>query len=305
MAANTITGSMVALVTPLHEDGAVDYVGLKRLIEWHIAAGTHAIVAVGTTGESATLDYEEHIAVIRAVVDLAAGRIRVIAGTGANSTREALALARGARSAGADAHLSVTPYYNKPTQEGLKQHFRAIADVVDLPMILYNVPGRTAVDMAPDTTLSLAEHRNIVGIKEATGSIERMRDIIQRGPADFAVYSGEDNLGAACMLAGGQGSISVTANVAPTLMAQMAEAALAGDDEATESLDTRLAPLHRELFCQTNPIPVKWALHRMGLIGPTLRLPLTPLDGYCHAGLEQALNEAGCLASDSPEPLSL
>ncbi|RRQ23812.1 4-hydroxy-tetrahydrodipicolinate synthase [Guyparkeria sp. SCN-R1] len=298
MAAKTITGSMVALVTPLHEDGAVDYVGLKRLIEWHVAAGTHAIVAVGTTGESATLDYEEHIAVIRATVDLTAGRVPVIAGTGANSTREALALARGARSAGADAHLSVTPYYNKPTQEGLKQHFRAIADAVDLPMILYNVPGRTAVDMAPDTTLSLAEHRNIVGIKEATGSIERMRDIIQRGPDDFAVYSGEDNLGAACMLGGGQGSISVTANVAPALMAQMAESALAGDEGATESLDARLAPLHRELFCQTNPIPVKWALHRMGLIGPTLRLPLTPLDGYCHAGLEQALNEAGCLESD-------
>src|SRR6056297_1227249 len=185
MAAKTITGSMVALVTPLHEDGAVDYVGLKRLIEWHVAAGTHAIVAVGTTGESATLDYEEHIAVIRATVDLTAGRVPVIAGTGANSTREALALARGARSAGADAHLSVTPYYNKPTQEGLKQHFRAIADAVDLPMILYTVPGRTAVDMAPDTTLALAEHRNIGGIKEATGSIERMRDIIQRRPADF------------------------------------------------------------------------------------------------------------------------
>ncbi|MCL7752031.1 4-hydroxy-tetrahydrodipicolinate synthase [Guyparkeria hydrothermalis] len=298
MAANTITGSMVALVTPLHDDGAVDYVGLKRLIEWHVDAGTHAIVAVGTTGESATLDYEEHIAVIRATVDLAAGRVPVIAGTGANSTREALALARGARSAGADAHLSVTPYYNKPTQEGLKQHFRAIADAVDLPMILYNVPGRTAVDMAPDTTLSLAEHPHIVGIKEATGSIERMRDIIQRGPDDFAVYSGEDNLGAACMLSGGKGSISVTANVAPRLMAQMAEAALAGDQATTESLDARLAPLHRELFCQTNPIPVKWALHRMGLIGPTLRLPLTPLDDVYQAGVEEALNEAGCLDPD-------
>lgn len=297
MAANTITGSMVALVTPLHDDGAVDYVGLKRLIEWHVAAGTHAIVAVGTTGESATLDYEEHIAVIRATVDLVAGRLPVIAGTGANSTREALALARGARSAGADAHLSVTPYYNKPTQEGLKQHFRAIADAVDLPMILYNVPGRTAVDMAPDTTLSLAEHPHIVGIKEAAGSIERMRDLITRGPAGFAVYSGEDNLGAACMLAGGQGSISVTANVAPELMARMAEAALAGDESATDELDGRLAPLHRELFCQTNPIPVKWALHRMGLIGPTLRLPLTELDSFCHAGLEEALDAAGCLQS--------
>lgn len=295
MAANTITGSMVALVTPLHDDGAVDYVGLKRLIEWHVDAGTHAIVAVGTTGESATLDYEEHIAVIRATVDLAAGRVPVIAGTGANSTREALALARGARSAGADAHLSVTPYYNKPTQAGLEQHFRAIADAVDLPMILYNVPGRTAVDMAPDTTLSLAEHPHIVGIKEATGSIERMRDIIRRGPDDFAVYSGEDNLGAACMLAGGKGSISVTANVAPRLMVQMAEAALAGNRATTESLDARLAPLHRELFCQTNPIPVKWALHRMGLVGPTLRLPLTPLDETYRAGVEDALAGAGCL----------
>ncbi|HER34822.1 MAG: 4-hydroxy-tetrahydrodipicolinate synthase [Halothiobacillaceae bacterium] len=295
MAANPITGSMVALVTPLHPDGAVDYVGLKRLIEWHVASGSHAIVAVGTTGESATLDYEEHIAVIRATVDLVAGRLPVIAGTGANSTREALALARGARSAGADAHLSVTPYYNKPTQEGLKRHFRAIADAVDLPMILYNVPGRTAVDMAPDTTLSLAEHPRIVGVKEAAGSIERIRDLVVRGPEDFAVYSGEDNLGAACMLAGGQGSISVTANVAPGLMARMAEAALAGDATGTEALDARLAPLHRELFCQTNPIPVKWALNRMGMIGPTLRLPLTELDGYCHAGLAEALDAAGCL----------
>ncbi|MFO7581052.1 4-hydroxy-tetrahydrodipicolinate synthase [Guyparkeria sp.] len=295
MTANTITGSMVALVTPLHDDGAVDYVGLKRLIEWHVASGTHAIVAVGTTGESATLDYEEHIAVIRATVDLTAGRVPVIAGTGANSTREALALARGARAAGADAHLSVTPYYNKPTQEGLLQHFRVIADAVDLPMILYNVPGRTAVDMAPETTLALAEHRNIVGIKEATGSIERMRDVMARRPEGFAVYSGEDNLGAACMLSGGQGSISVTANVAPALMSRMAEAALGGDGEETERLDGRLAPLHRELFCQTNPIPVKWALHRLGLIGPTLRLPLTPLADFCHAGLEQALGEAGCL----------
>ncbi|HSH85570.1 MAG TPA: 4-hydroxy-tetrahydrodipicolinate synthase [Guyparkeria sp.] len=292
-----ITGSIVALVTPLHEDGAVDYVGLKRLIDWHVDAGTHAIVAVGTTGESATLDYEEHIAVIGAVVDLAAGRLPVIAGTGANATREALALARGALSVGAAAHLSVTPYYNKPTQEGLKQHYRAIADAVDLPMILYNVPGRTAVDMAPETVLELAEHPRIVGIKEAAGSIKRIRDLIADGPAGFAVYSGEDNLGAACMLAGGQGSISVTANVAPHLMAQMAEAALAGDESATEALDARLASLHRELFCQTNPIPAKWALHRMGLIGPTLRLPLTPLESFCHEGLEQAMLEAGCMQS--------
>jgi len=295
MTAKTITGSMVALVTPLHEDGAVDYVGLKRLIEWHVEAGTHAIVAVGTTGESATLDYEEHIAAIRATVDLTAGRVPVIAGTGANSTREALALARGAKTAGADAHLSVTPYYNKPTQDGLLQHFRTIADAVDLPMILYNVPGRTAVDMAPETTLALAEHPNIVGIKEAAGSIGRMRDLMASRPEGFAVYSGEDNLGAACMLAGGQGSISVTANVAPELMASMAEAALAGNEPETERLDGRLAGLHRELFCQTNPIPVKWALQRMGLIGPTLRLPLTPLAEFCHAGLEQALTDAGCL----------
>ena len=295
MTAKTITGSMVALVTPLHEDGAVDYVGLKRLIEWHVEAGTHAIVAVGTTGESATLDYEEHIAAIRATVDLTAGRVPVIAGTGANSTREALALARGAKTAGADAHLSVTPYYNKPTQDGLLQHFRTIADAVDLPMILYNVPGRTAVDMAPETTLALAEHPNIVGIKEAAGSIGRMRDLMASRPEGFAVYSGEDNLGAACMLAGGQGSISVTANVAPELMASMAEAALAGNEAETERLDGRLAGLHRELFCQTNPIPVKWALQRMGLIGPTLRLPLTPLAEFCHAGLEQALTDAGCL----------
>jgi len=295
MTAKTITGSMVALVTPLHDDGAVDYVGLKRLIEWHVESGSHAIVAVGTTGESATLDYEEHIAVIRAAVDLTAGRIPVIAGTGANSTREALALARGAKSAGADAHLSVTPYYNKPTQDGLLAHFRTIADAVDLPMILYNVPGRTAVDMTPETTLALADHPNIVGIKEAAGSIERMRDLMASRPEGFAVYSGEDNLGAACMLAGGQGSISVTANVAPNLMASMAEVALAGDVAETERLDGRLAGLHRELFCQTNPIPVKWALQRMGLIGPTLRLPLTPLAEFCHAGLEQALRDAGCL----------
>lgn len=295
MAAINLTGSIVALATPLHTDGTVDYVGLKRLIEWHIESKTHAIVAVGTTGESATLDFEEHIAVIRATVDLVAGRVPVIAGTGANATREALALARGAYNAGADAHLSVTPYYNKPTQDGLKAHFSAIADAVDLPMILYNVPGRTAVDMFPETTLELAEHPRIIGIKEATGSIERMRDIMAQAPAGFGVYSGEDNLGAACMLEGGKGTISVTANVAPQLMAQMAQAALDGDQEQTAKLDGQLAGLHRELFCQSNPIPVKWALAQMGLIGPTLRLPLTPLSDECRPELEAALKQADCL----------
>ncbi|HHQ68745.1 MAG TPA: 4-hydroxy-tetrahydrodipicolinate synthase [Halothiobacillaceae bacterium] len=295
MAAINLTGSIVALATPLHTDGAVDYVGLKRLIEWHIEAGTHAIVSVGTTGESATLDFEEHIAVIRATVDLVGGRVPVIAGTGANSTREALALARGAFNAGADAHLSVTPYYNKPTQEGLKAHFRAIADAVDLPMILYNVPGRTAVDMFPETTLELAAHPRIIGVKEATGSIERMREIIAHAPAGFGVYSGEDNLGATCMLEGGKGTISVTANVAPRLMARMAEQALAGNRDAALKLDDQLAGLHRELFCQSNPIPVKWALAHMGLIGPTLRLPLTQLSDECRPELEAALKQAGCL----------
>lgn len=288
-----IQGSIPALVTPMTDDGSLDWPALERLLDWHIAEGSDAVVMVGTTGESPTVDYDEHCQLIRAAVRHVAGRIPVIAGTGANSTAEAIALAECARDAGADAHLSVVPYYNKPTQEGLYRHFRAIAEAVDLPMILYNVPGRTVADLGNDTVLRLAEVPGIVGIKDATGDIARGSDLLKRVPKGFAVYSGDDATALALTLLGGQGAISVTANVAPNAMHRMIAAALAGDLATARQLNFALLGLHRQLFVEANPIPVKWCLQRMGRIAGGLRLPLTPLSADYHARLEAALREAG------------
>jgi 4-hydroxy-tetrahydrodipicolinate synthase len=286
-------GSLVALVTPMLADGTVDDEALRRLVELHVASGTDGIVAVGTTGESATLDFDEHCQVVRRVVELSAGRVPVIAGTGANSTSEALALTRCARAAGADACLLVTPYYNKPTQEGLFLHFRAVAEGVDIPQILYNVPGRTACDMLPETVARLAGVSRIVGIKEATGDVARVRRIRELCGPGFAIYSGDDATALEAMLLGANGVISVTANVAPRLMREMCRLALGGEEAPARALDHRLAGLHRGLFVQSNPIPVKWALHDMGLIGSGIRLPLTPLSAEHHDGVRQALRQAG------------
>lgn len=288
-----ITGSIVAIVTPMHEDGSLDFPRLRSLIDWHIAEGTDGIVIVGTTGESPTVAVDEHCELIRASVEHAAGRIPVIAGTGANSTAEAVELARFAQQAGAVAHLSVVPYYNRPTQEGLYRHFRTIAEAVELPLILYNVPGRTVADLANDTTLRLAEIPNIIGVKDATGSIDRNCDLIERAPDGFALYSGDDMTVAAFMLLGGHGTISVTANVAPRAMHEMCAAALAGDALKTRAINASLLGLHRHLFCEANPIPVKWAVARMGLMGDGIRLPLTPLSESCHDRVRQAMRQAG------------
>jgi 4-hydroxy-tetrahydrodipicolinate synthase len=286
-------GSIVALVTPMHADGAIDEDSLQRLVDLHVSQRSDALVAVGTTGESATLDEHEHCHLIRRIVEMAAGRIPVIAGTGANSTREAIDLTRCAHEAGADACLLVTPYYNKPTQEGLYRHHLAIAGAVPVPQILYNVPGRTACDMLPETVERLAKVGNIIGIKEATGNLERARDIMQRCGADFAVYSGDDATAMELMLMGGKGNISVTANVAPAAMHELCMAAIHGDRQAAEAINSRLESLHRTLFVESNPIPVKWALHEMGMIPPGIRLPLTPLaEGY-HETIRQALRQAG------------
>lgn len=286
-------GSMVALVTPMTDDGAIDEKALESLIEFHIENGTDAIVAVGTTGESATLDEEEHCYVIRHTVKVAAGRVPVIAGTGSNSTREAIVLTRCAREAGADACLLVTPYYNKPTQEGLYLHFKAIAEAVDIPQILYNVPGRTAIDMQTETVTRLSKITNIVGIKEATGDIQRARDIMAAADEHFDIYSGDDATAMELMLAGGHGVISVTANVAPKAMHDMCAAALAGDSQAASSINDSLMALHQDLFLEANPIPVKWALSEMGLIGKGIRLPLTVLSEAHHAKVRAALKSAG------------
>lgn len=288
-----IQGSMVALVTPMAEDGAVDYAALRHLVEFHIAQGTDAIVAVGTTGESATLDEEEHCEVIRAVVEQVGGRIPVIAGTGANATREAVTLTRRAREIGADACLLVTPYYNKPTQEGLYQHFKTVAESVAIPQILYNVPGRTACDMVPATVARLAKIPNIVGIKEATGKVERVRELLEACGPGFALYSGDDATACEFCLLGGHGVISVTANVAPHAMHQLCAAACTGRREEAEAIDEHLAGLHRDLFLESNPIPVKWALHAMGLIPAGIRLPLTWLSSEHHGALRQAMAQAG------------
>ena len=285
-----ISGSLVALVTPMHPDSLdVDWDALKRLVEWHIEQGTDGIVAVGTTGESATLGVSEHSSVIRFVVDQAANRIPIIAGTGANSTAEAIVLTRAAKEAGADACLLVTPYYNRPTQEGLFLHYQAIAEAVDIDQILYNVPGRTACDMQPETVLRLAAIKNIVGIKEATGDLARAKSLIEQSPADFAIYSGDDHSARELMLMGGKGDISVTANVAPKLMAEMCAAAIAGDSATAAAIDARLAPLHDAMFVEANPIPVKWAVSQLGLMSNALRLPMTPLSTEHHAQVRGAL----------------
>ncbi len=288
-------GSMVALVTPMREDGAVDDDSLAGLIECHISQGTDAIVAVGTTGESATLDEEEHCALIRRCVELAAGRLPVIAGTGANATSEAIRLTRCAMEAGADACLLVTPYYNKPTQEGLYQHHKTVAEAVPIPQILYNVPGRTACDMRPETVERLSHISNIVGIKEATGDLDRARAILDCCGERLDLYSGDDATAMELMLMGGRGVISVTANVAPRAMHELCEAALSGDRARAEAINQRLEALHRDLFVEANPIPVKWALAEMGLIPPGLRLPLTPLSPQYHDRVRAALRQAGVL----------
>ncbi|WP_185232025.1 4-hydroxy-tetrahydrodipicolinate synthase [Teredinibacter franksiae] len=286
-------GSMVALVTPMKADNSLDWDALHKLVEWHIEQGTHGIVAVGTTGESATLNMAEHAEVIRKVVDQVNGRIPVVAGTGANSTSEALELTAAAKDACADACLLVTPYYNKPPQEGLYQHFKVIAESVAIPQLLYNVPGRTAVDMQADTVGRLAELPNIIGIKEATGSMERLQAIQAVTPDEFILLSGDDGTALEFMRLGGHGEISVTANVAPALTAKLCELALAGDVEEAQIIDERLMPLHNTLFLEANPIPVKWALHRMGLIGDAIRLPLTPLAAEYRPALEAAIESAG------------
>ena len=288
-------GSMVALVTPMRADGAVDNEALERLVDFHVENGTDAIVAVGTTGESATLDEKEHCDVIRRVVDHAAGRTPVIAGTGANSTREAIDLTRCAQHAGADACLLVTPYYNKPTQEGLYLHFCAVAEAVAIPQILYNVPGRTAVDMLPETVFRLADISNIVGIKEATGDLSRGQEILDACGNKLDLYSGDDATAMDLILAGAKGDISVTANVAPKAMHEMCAAALKGDRAEAERINKGLLGLHQNLFLEANPIPVKWALQEMGLIPEGIRLPLTPLAESCHAPLREAMQQAGAL----------
>ena len=291
----TITGSIVALATPLHEDGSVDYPTLRKLVDWHIAEGTDCIGVVGTTGESPTVSVEEHCEIIRVSVEQARGRVPVMAGCGANSTAEAIELARFAKTVGADCQLQVVPYYNKPTQEGQYRHFTAIAEAVDLPMVLYNVPGRTVADMLHATVLRLAQGRGIVGIKEATGNIERAQWLIKEVPAGFAVYSGDDPTAVALLLCGGQGNISVTANVAPRLMHELCVAAIAGDVRSAMKIQLQLLPLHKHLFVEANPIPVKWAMARMGLCGGTLRLPMTPLETANEATVENALRVCGLL----------
>lgn len=290
-----ISGSIVALVTPMHSDGAVDWESLRKLVNWHVEQGTDAIVAVGTTGESATLGFEEHDLVIREVISAAAGRVPVIAGTGANSTDEAIRLTRGAKADGADACLLVTPYYNKPTQEGLYQHHLAIANAVDIPQILYNVPGRTACDMLPETVERLSAVPNIIGIKEATGNLERVREIRQRCGENFLIYSGDDATAAEAMLQGACGDISVTANVVPAQMAAMCKAAIAGDAETARKLNVEIEALHRDLFVESNPIPVKWALDKMGLIGSGIRLPLTVLSKPAQERLAPVLKACGLI----------
>lgn len=290
-----ITGSIVALVTPMRSDGAVDHDALAALVERTVSGGTSAIVSVGTTGESSTLSVAEHTEVIRRTIDAAGGRVPVIAGTGANNTTEAVHLTKAAQAAGADAALLVTPYYNKPPQEGLYRHFRTVAEAVDIPQILYNVPGRTACDMLPSTVERLAEVPNIIGIKEALGDMDRVRDLVALQLPDFALYSGDDATARASMLEGFHGDISVTANVAPEQMARMCKAAVAGDAETAAAIDADLSGLHRALFAEPNPIPVKWALHEMGLIEDGIRLPLVPLHEVHHEDVRAALRAAGLL----------
>jgi 4-hydroxy-tetrahydrodipicolinate synthase len=289
-----LTGSIPALVTPMLEDGSVDYDTLRKLIDWHIAEGTDAIGVVGTTGESPTVNVAEHCEIIRVSVEQAKGRVPIMAGCGANSTSEAIELAKFAKKVGANCQLQVVPYYNKPTQEGQYQHFKAIAEATgDLPIILYNVPGRTVADMLHDTVLRLAQVDGIVGIKEATGNIERAQWLIREVPKGFAIYSGDDPTAVALMLCGGQGNISVTANVAPRLMHELCMAAIAGDARRAMEIQLRLMPVHKHLFVEANPIPVKWAMARMGLCGGSLRLPMTPMSASFEPVVEGALRAAG------------
>jgi 4-hydroxy-tetrahydrodipicolinate synthase len=279
----------------MHADGSLDYPGLNKLIDWHIAEGTDGIVIVGTTGESATVNVEEHCALVKATVDHAAGRIPVIAGAGGNSTAEAIELTRYAKDAGADAVLQVVPYYNRPTQEGMYQHFKAIAEAVDIPVILYNVPGRTVADMSNETILRLAKVKNIIGVKDATGNIGRGLDLLRLAPKEFAIYSGDDPTAMALMLAGGKGNISVTANVAPRAMAEMCKAAMAGDIPTAIAINNKVFPLHQKLFVEPNPVPVKWALAEMGMMPAGIRLPLVPLAAEYHETVRGALREAGLI----------
>jgi 4-hydroxy-tetrahydrodipicolinate synthase len=290
-----IRASIVALITPMHEDGSVDYPALRRLIDWHIEQGTDCIGVVGTTGESPTVNVQEHCEIIRVSVEQAAGRVPIMAGCGANSTAEAIELTRFAKQVGADCQLQVVPYYNKPTQEGQYQHFRTIAEAVDLPMVLYNVPGRTVADMQHDTVMRLAQIDGIVGIKEATGNIERAQWLIHEAPQGFSIYSGDDGTAVALMLCGGHGNVSVTANIAPKLMHDMCDAAIAGHAAQAMAIQRKLLVLHKNMFTESNPIPVKWAAHRMGLCGPTLRLPMTPLSPPLQPALENAMRSCGVI----------
>ena len=290
-----IVGSIVALITPMQGDGSVDYDALRRLIDWHITEGTDCIGVVGTTGESPTVSVAEHCEIIRVAVEHAKGRVPVMAGAGGNSTAEAIELSRYAQRVGADCTLSVVPYYNKPSQEGIYRHFKAIAEAVDIPMVLYNVPSRTVADMQVDTTLRLAQVPGIVGVKEASGAIDRASWLIKLAPAGFGVYSGDDGSAVALMLLGGHGNVSVTANVAPRAMHTLCVAAMAGHAKEAAALHLRLMPLHEHLFTEPSPAPTKWAMARLGLCGATLRLPITPLTAAGQATVEQALREARLL----------
>ena len=290
-----IVGSIVALITPMHEDSSVDHDALRRLIDWHIDEGTDCIGVVGTTGESPTVSVEEHCEIIRVAVEQARGRIPIMAGTGGNSTREAIELSRYAKKVGADCTLSVVPYYNKPSQEGIYAHFKAIAEAVDVPMVLYNVPGRTVADMQPETTLRLAQVPGIIGIKEATGNIERACTLIKNAPKGFSIYSGDDPTAVALMLLGGHGNVSVTANVAPRAMHELCKAALAGQAREATAIHLKLLPLHKNLFVESSPTPTKWAMSRLGLCGATVRLPILPLTPAGQTAVEQALRESGLL----------
>ena len=290
-----IVGSIVALVTPMHEDGSVDYDALRRLIDWHAAEGTDCVGVVGTTGESPTVTVQEHCEVIRVAVEHAKGRLPIMAGTGGNSTAEAIELSRYALSVGADCTLSVVPYYNKPSQEGIYRHFKAIAEAVDIPMVLYNVPGRTVADMQNETALRLAQVPGVVGIKEASGEIERAAWLIKQAPKGFSVYSGDDGTAVALMLLGGQGNVSVTANLAPRAMHELCVAALAGDARQAATIHLKLLALHKQLFVEPSPAPTKWAMAKLGLCGAALRLPITPLTPAGQTLVEQALREAGLL----------
>lgn len=290
-----IVGSIVALVTPMQADGSVDYDTLRRLIDWHVAEGTDCIGVVGTTGESPTVSVEEHCEIIRVAVEHAKGRVPIMAGAGANSTAEAIELSKFAKKVGADCTLQVVPYYNKPSQEGIYRHFKAIAEAVDIPVVLYNVPGRTVADMQPETALRLAQVPGIVGIKEATGNIERACTLIKHAPPGFSIYSGDDPTAVALMLLGGHGNVSVTANVAPKAMHELCMAAIEGDVKRATKIHLQLLPLHKQLFCEPSPAPTKWAMAKMGLVGNHLRLPLVPLSAAGEATVGQALRDSGVL----------